>query len=504
MAMNNGVPWLLSERFGIVWKSLENNVRTVPIEYQYKISYKRYREAKTTTVAGRDFTDLLLRDVPEEQMHLVARIRNDQKKWRFSTGAERFVWAENQPDGRLMAFEGALWLEWGSFENLAEDLRREKDASTSPFAGIRSKMGLTDKYSTLEEEIAKNPRCREPVDTRNEVFEALHKRAAGIVVVDGIVFERVFEPRLIVRDSFDGGISIGIGGFDGDPNVQDWTDWIEENKYDLKTAGQLPWYCMGDRLNRLGDLKERLNIHFGTDVKVECRVDIVDPSFLQVSVMRDMAAAGVRGILQEALAYASTMSSEMLDCYLDLRDAVQAAGDGVTKAVKQAITRIAELDETRMDEEELRFFRLSQRTASNISSMIQRCSQRARDIVIGLDREHPGYNRDEEMDDEALIDMGDGVLAQEVRSPEPIRNLAVSIEMPSDILNDYISRGGRVYEVSIFDEITSKSRQACIVVQDGSVVYQGDIEGEKFSDLELEAVSERLLQRSNAVGAFAP
>lgn len=357
-------------------------MRTVSVPFQYRIFYKKYRSSQQTVVFGKAAVDLRLEEVEPEATTLVARIATSMKSIGGAYLEDRFVTPEGSPARRLIEHAGGFWLESVSADEVLDSLSKEQNAKGTPFSDVRRWQGASQ-YSTLEEVVAANPRCREERDDRDQLQAELLERADRVILVDGMAFERIEEPRLALEFKGDE-YRIGLRGFEADETTLSG-EMVLVDTYGSRSSSaraKLAWDCLGERLDRMDLLKARLD-QAGVAYAIACQVDVVRPGAFGRNVMSEIARDGAVAILKGMLGRTQGLDPELADAILELRDAVHAETDLGTGTIA-ALERIAAMDGMRIvavhEREDVR---------GDIEAAQAQAFKRAKEVLRGIGREMP-------------------------------------------------------------------------------------------------------------------
>jgi hypothetical protein len=185
------------------------------INFQYPISYVRYQHSNANKAFAKASVEVEFAELKSEDCHLVFEVGNPLK----NNETDPFAQKSNGELRKVLAVSGKLYVEFGEADGLAKNLDDPYQHAKTPFADLnliqfkpqdyhdRSKKREIMPTTTIDDirmqyrkwSNGKQVSIREELtkdDQGQEMAEKITKRAAEVIIVDGVLFRECREPIL--------------------------------------------------------------------------------------------------------------------------------------------------------------------------------------------------------------------------------------------------------------------------------------------------------------------
>jgi len=322
---------------------------TFTLPYTYPIRFIPRKCINHVTVYGRSEIELAFREVGHAEAPVVARLKGDVPQQVMATGNRTL--AKPLPDGsarRMRWHQGRHWLEWGPAEELVETLAAggrgsgtpfEKNGHWHEFTG-RSASGRNDDLPRTEDWVRGKYVALRSLDNLDaQMREKLLRTSEDVILVDGVAYEAVCEPNLVLAEAYAG---------DTYHVMLEWPDGLTYTNF---RHYRIPFHLRRERVSELPRFLERLRAE-GIKPEVNVGIEILDPGVFFESPLRKAAADAAESALSTLMGAAVGLPREALLATLALRDAVAASPgrvSGDVAAALEAVTRLPGPDTRWMD-----------------------------------------------------------------------------------------------------------------------------------------------------------
>lgn len=301
------------------------------INFDYTISYVRYRHQNPDVVYGRANVEVEIREMSSSEAPLVAKI--GQKTNSIQEDAKKFSFKNVQEPREIRFIDGRYFIEKYSVEEFNKGL--ENDYKGTLFNKAHPKVSRADGreiiYTTGEQILAAQP-FNAPHrtisdDKGDRMAKSLTKLAEQLLIVDGVIYEEIPEPVFTICK------------YTAKPSVT----CRGQNSF---TRYEYEEYSIYDLLSDRGDTTCNINVvkKYSKGVREMPRIEIFDPTvFTYDGDNRDTMslASHLKNCLEKDTA---SLPLPYLLKWFEFRDAYEDAGNRVTDRLIAAVREFREIE----------------------------------------------------------------------------------------------------------------------------------------------------------------